>query len=92
MQKKRFHCQAVTHAGMKSISITDDSHHFCLTLEDAGSRYSTLQDAITTGKFPIAMELVNSCAKLMTGPRVKYYVTQHDAEKLLHSLDKALHH
>ena len=37
MSKKRFHCQAVTHEGIKSISITDDAHHFCITLEDAGS-------------------------------------------------------
>jgi hypothetical protein len=36
--------------------------------------------------------LVNSCAKLMTGPTVKYQVSQHDAEKIFHSLDKALHH
>ena len=92
MSKKKFHCQAVTHAGIKSISITDDAPHFCLTLEDAGSRLNLLKAAIATGKYPITMELVNSCAKLMTGPTVKYYVTQHDAEKFMHSLDKALHH
>lgn len=92
MSKKRFHCQAVTHAGVKSISITDEAHHFCLTLEDAGARLTFLQEAITLGKYPIAMELVNSCAKLMTGPTVKYHINQHDAEKFHHSLDKALHH
>ncbi|MEI7841453.1 MAG: hypothetical protein WCI39_00350 [Gallionellaceae bacterium] len=92
MSKKRFHCQSVIHVGIKSISITDDEHHFCLTLEDAGNRLKFLTDAIATGKYPIAMELVNSCPKLMTGATVKYYVTQHDAEKFLHSLDKALHH
>jgi hypothetical protein len=92
MSKKRFHCQAVTHAGIKSISITDDAHHFCITLEDAAARLNFLKEAIATGKFPVSMELVNSCAKLMTGPTVKYQVTQHDAEKFLHSLDKALHH
>jgi tRNA A37 threonylcarbamoyladenosine dehydratase len=92
MSKKKFHCQAVTHAGIKSISITDDAHHFCLTLDDANTRLNTLKEAIATGKYPIAMELVNSCAKLMTGPTVKYYVTQNDAEKFEHSLDKALHH
>jgi hypothetical protein len=92
MSKKRFHCQAVTHEGIKSISITDDMHHFCLTLEDSGNRLTALKEAITIGKYPIAIELANSCAKLMTGPTVKYHVTQHDAEKLFHSLDKALHH
>ena len=92
MSKKRFHCQAVTHEGIKSISITDDAHHFCLTLEDSGNRLTALKEAIAIGKYPIAMELVNSCAKLMTGPTVKYSVTQSDAEKFLHSLDKALHH
>ena len=92
MSKKRFHCQAVTHAGIKSISITDDAHHFCLTLEDASNRLTFLQEAIALGKYPIAMELVNSCAKLMTGPTVKYQINQHDAEKFYHSLDKALHH
>ena len=92
MSKKKFHCQSVTHAGIKSISITDATHHFCLTLEDAANRLKALQEAIAIGKYPIAMELVNSCAKLMTGPTVKYYVTQNDAEKFEHSLDKALHH
>lgn len=92
MSKKRFHCQAVIHAGIKSISITDDEHRFCLTLEDADNRFSFLNAAIATGKYPIEIELVNSCPKLMTGATVKYRVTQHDAEKFLHSLDKALHH
>lgn len=92
MSKKRFHCQAVTHAGSKSISITDDEHHFCITLEDAGNRLVFLKEAIAVGKYPIAIELVNSCAKLMTGSTVKYQVNQHDAEKFLHSLEKALHH
>lgn len=92
MSKKRFHCQAVTHAGVKSISVTDDEHHFCLTLEDAANRHTFLTQAIATGKYPITMELVNSCAKLMTGPTVKYHINQHDAEKLINSLDKALHH
>ncbi|MFA5371223.1 MAG: hypothetical protein WC053_03320 [Sideroxydans sp.] len=91
MSKKKFHCQAVTHAGIKSIIITDDTYHCCPTLEDAGNRLNALKKAIATGKYPIAMELVSSCAKLMTGPTVKYYVTQNEAEKFLHSLDKALH-
>ena len=92
MSKKRFHCQSVVHAGIKSVSITDEEHHFCLTLEDAANRLTFLKDAIALGKYPIAMELVNSCPKLMTGATVKYHVTQHDAEKFHHSLDKALHH
>jgi hypothetical protein len=92
MSKKRFHCQAVVHAGIKSISITDDEHQFCLTLEDASNRLKAITEAIATGKYPIEMDLVNSCPKLMTGATVKYRVTQHDAEKYLHSLDKALHH
>jgi hypothetical protein len=92
MSKKRFHCQSVVHAGIKSVSITDEEHHFCLTLEDAANRLTFLKDAIAIGKYPIAMELVNSCPKLMTGATVKYHVTQHDAEKFHHSLDKALHH
>ncbi len=92
MSKKRFHCQAVTHAGVKSISITDDANHFCLTLEDAANRLTFLKKAIAIGKYPIAMELVNSCPKLMTGATVKYHVNQHDAEKFHHSLEKALHH
>jgi len=92
MSKKRFHCQAVTHEGTKSISITDDAHHFCLTLEDAGNRLNFLNEAIATGKYPIVMDLVNSCPKLMTGATVNYHVTQHDAEKFLHSLEKALSH
>lgn len=92
MSKKRFHCQSVVHAGIKSVSITDEEHHFCLTLEDAANRLTFLKEAIALGKYPIAMELVNSCPKLMTGETVKYRVTQHDAEKFHHSLDKALHH
>ncbi|MBI3903388.1 MAG: hypothetical protein HY306_10715 [Nitrosomonadales bacterium] len=92
MSKKRFHCQAVTHEGLKSISITDDEHHFCLTLEDASNRLSVLNAAIAAGKYPIEMELVNSCPKLMTGATVKYRVIQHDAEKFSHSLEKALSH
>ncbi len=92
MSKKRFHCQSVIHAGIKSISITDEDHHFCITLEDAGTRLNFLKDSVALGKYPIAMELVNSCAKLMAGATVKYHIAQHDAEKFLHSLDKALHH
>lgn len=92
MSKKRFHCQSVVHAGIKSVSITDEEHHFCLTLEDAASRLTFLKEAIALGKYPIAMELVNSCPKLMTGETVKYRVTQHDAEKFHHSLEKALQH
>lgn len=92
MSKKQFHCQAVTHAGIKSISITDDDHHFCLTLADAANRLSFLNEAITTGKYPIVMELVNSCPKLVTGETVKYRVTEHDAKKFQHSLEKALSH
>ncbi len=92
MAKKRFHCQAVIHAGIKSISITDEEHHFCLTLEEANNRLTFLTQAIAVGKYPIDMELVNSCPKLMTGPTVKYHINQNDTEKFYHSLDKALHH
>jgi hypothetical protein len=92
MSKKRFHCQSVVHAGIKSVSITDEEHHFCLTLEDAANRLTFLKEAIAFGKYPIAMELVNSCPKLMTGATVKYHVNQHDAEKFHHSLEKALQH
>ncbi len=92
MHKKRFHCQAITHEGVKSISISDNKHHFCLTLEDAGNRLKLLNDAVATGKFPIVMELVNSCPKLITGATVKYSVTEHDAKKFFHSLEKALSH
>ena len=92
MSKKLFHCQSVTHAGLKSISITDDEHHFLITLEDAGNRVTFLNEAIATGKYPIAVELVNSCPKLITGETVKYRVTEHDAKKFLHSLEKALSH
>jgi hypothetical protein len=28
----------------------------------------------------------------MVGATIKYHLVQHDAEKLFHSLDKALHH
>ena len=92
MSKKLFHCQSVTHAGIKSISVTDDEHHFLITLEDAGNRVNFLNEAIATGKYPIVMELVNSCPKLITGETVKYRVTEHDAKKFLHSLEKALSH
>lgn len=92
MSKKRFHCQAVTHAGNKSISVTDEEHHFCLSMEDAGNKLKYLKEAIDYGKYPIALDLVNSCPKLMIGETVKYQLAQHDAEKLHHSLDKALHH
>lgn len=92
MSKKRFHCQTVTHAGLKSISVTDDAHHFCLTWEDAGNRVKFLNEAIAAGKYPIVMELVNSCPKLVTGETVKYRVAEHDAKQFLHSLEKALSH
>lgn len=92
MSKKRFHCQSVIHAGSKSISVTDVEHHFCLTLEDAGIRLKFLNEAIAAGKFPIVLELVNSCAKLVTGETVKYRVAEHDAKQFLHSLEKALSH
>ena len=92
MSKKLFHCQVVTHAGIKSISITDDDHHFCLTLEDAGNRLNSLNEAIAAGKYPIVLELVNSCPKIVTGATVTYRVTEHDAKKFLHSLEKALNH
>jgi hypothetical protein len=92
MSKKMFHCQAVIHAGIKSISITDDGHHFCITLEDAGNRLNFLNEAVAAGKYPVVMELVNSCPKLITGETVKYRVTEHDVKKFLHSLEKALSH
>lgn len=92
MSKKQFHCQAFTHEGIKSISITDDGHHFCLTLEDAGNRLIFLNEAIAAGKYPVVMELVNSCPKLMAGAAVKYRVTEHDVKKFHHSLEKALSH
>jgi len=92
MSKKRFHCQSVIHAGTKSISITDVDHHFCLTLEDARNRLNFLNEAVATGKYPIVMELVNSCAKLVTGETVSYRVAEHDAKQFLHSLEKALSH
>jgi hypothetical protein len=92
MSKKLFHCQVVTHAGTKSISITDEDHHFCLTLEDAGARLTFLNESIAAGKYPIVMALVNSCPKLITGDTVQYRVTEHDAKKFFHSLEKALSH
>jgi hypothetical protein len=92
MSKKKFHCQAITHMDNKGISISDDEHHFCLAIEDATNKLNYLKESIATGKFPFALELVNSCPKLMVGETIKYYLHQHDAEKLLHSLDKALHH
>jgi len=92
MSKKRFHCQAVTHVGNKAISVTDEGHAFLLSIEDAANKFSYLKDAIATGKYPIAMELVNSVPKMMAGATVQYQIAQHDAEKFLHSLDKALHH
>lgn len=92
MSKKLFHCQLVTHAGAKSISITDDEHHFLITLEDAANRLNFLNEAIATGKYPIVMELVNSCPKLIAGETVQYRVTEHDAKKFSHSLEKALSH
>ena len=92
MSKKLFHCQTVTHAGLKSISITDDEHHFLITLEDAGNRMKSLNEAIAVGKYPVVVELVNSCPKLITGETVKYRVTEHDAKKFAHSLEKALSH
>jgi hypothetical protein len=92
MSKKKFHCQAVTHAGIKSISITDDEHHFCITLEDAGNRLNFLNEAVAAGKYPVVMALVNSCPKLITGETVNYRVAEHDVKKFLHSLEKALSH
>ena len=87
-----FHCQTVTHAGIKSISITDADHHFCVTLEDANARLKFLSEAIAAGKYPVAMDLSYSCPKLVTGATVKYSVTEHDAKKFFHSLEKALSH
>jgi hypothetical protein len=92
MSKKRFHCQAAIHVGNKCISITDEGHAFLLSIEDANGKFSYLKEAIATGKYPIAMDLVNSCPKMMVGATIKYQLQQHDAEKLFHSLDKALHH
>jgi len=92
MSKKRFHCQSVIHAGSKSISITDVAHHFCITLEDAGKRLNFLNEAIAAGKYPVAIELVNSCPKLITGATEKYRVNEHNAKQFLHSLEKALSH
>jgi len=92
MSKKRFHCQAANHLGNKCISITDEGHAFVLSIEDATNRFNYLKEAITTGKYPIALELVNSVPKMMAGATVKFQIAQHDAEKFLHSLDKALHH
>jgi hypothetical protein len=81
------------HEGVRSISITDEAdHRFCLTLEDAGNRLRLLKEAITDGIYPISIELVNSCPRLITGSAVKYRVTEHDAKKFFHSLEKALSH
>jgi hypothetical protein len=92
MSKKRFHCQAVTHLGNKAISVTDEGHAFLLSMEDANLKFSYLNEALTAAKFPVLIDLVNSCPKMMVGATIKYHLAQHDAEKLFHSLDKALHH
>jgi hypothetical protein len=92
MSKKRFHCQAVTHVGTKCISVTDEGHAFLLSMEDAANRFNQLKESIANNKYPIAVDLVNSCPKMMVGATIKYQLAQHDAEKLFHSLDKALHH
>jgi hypothetical protein len=92
MSKKRFHCQAVAHLGNKAVSVTDEGHAFLLSIEDAANKFNDLKEAVAAGKYPIAMELVNSVPKMMTDATVKYQIAQHDAEKFLHSLDKALHH
>jgi hypothetical protein len=92
MSKKRFHCQAVTHLGNKAISVTDEGHAFLLSMEDATNKFNTLKEALAISHYPIAMDLVNSCPKMMVGATIKYHLVQHDAEKLFHSLDKALHH
>ena len=92
MSKKRFHCQAVTHVGNKCISVTDEGHAFLLSIEDATNKFNYLKESIANGKYPVAMELVNSCPKMMVGATVNYQIAQHDAEKFLHSLDKTLHH
>lgn len=92
MSKKRFHCQAATHVGNKCISVTDEGHAFLLSMEDADNKFNYLKEAIANNNYPIAIDLVNSCPKMMVGATVKYHLLQHDAEKLFHSLDKALHH
>ena len=92
MSKKRFHCQAATHVGNKCISVTDEGHAFLLSMEDAGNKFNYLKEAIANNNYPIAIDLVNSCPKMMVGATIKYHLLQHDAEKLFHSLDKALHH
>jgi hypothetical protein len=92
MSKKRFHCQAATHLGNKCVSITDEGHAFLLSIEDATNKFNYLKENIASGKYPIAMDLVNSVPKMMTGATIKFQIGQHDAEKFLHSLDKALHH
>ncbi len=92
MSKKRFHCQAVTHVGNKCISIGDEGHTFLLAIEDANNKFNYLKESIAINKYPIAIDLVNSCPKMMVGATIKYHLLQHDAEKLFHSLDKALHH
>jgi hypothetical protein len=78
--------------GNKAISITDEGHAFLLSMDDATHKFNYLKEAIATGKYPIPIELVNSVPKMMTGATIKYQIAQHDAEKFLHSLDKALHH
>jgi len=92
MSKKRFHCQAATHLGNKCVSITDEGHAFLLAIEDATNKFNYLKEAIAGNKYPIALDLVNSVPKMMAGATVKFQIAQHDAEKFLHSLDKALHH
>ena len=92
MSKKRFHCQAATHLGNKCISVTDEGHAFLLSIEDANTKFNYLKECIANGKYPIAIDLVHSVPQMMVGATIKYQLVQHDAEKLFHSLDKALHH
>jgi hypothetical protein len=92
MSKKRFHCQAATHLGNKCISVTDEGHAFLLSIEDANTKFNHLKESIADNKYPIAMDLVHTCPKIMPAATIKYQLLQHDAEKLFHSLDKALHH
>ena len=92
MSKKRFHCQAVTHVDNKCISVGDEGHTFLLSIADANDKFNYLKECIANNKYPIAMDLVHSCPKIMPAATIKYQLLQHDAEKLFHSLDKALHH
>lgn len=92
MSKKRFHCQAATHLGNKCISVTDEGHAFLLSIEDANNKFNYLKECIANSKYPIAIDLVHSVPQMMAGATIKYQLAQHDAEKLFHSLDKALHH